>query len=387
MVTRPLLIYLIAGEPSGDAIGARLISAIRENYNGELEFAGIGGAAMEAVGFRSLFPIQELSVMGLVEVLPHIRNILHRISEISEDVADRRPDLIVTIDSPSFSTRVAKKIATLDIPKVHYVAPTVWAWRPWRVHKFKRYYDHLLAILPFEPPYFERVGLNCEFVGHPVLEYGADIADGSEFRTRYKLPDDMTVICLLPGSRRGEVTRHIGIFGETLQLLRDRGYRFKVVIPTLPQVSDLVREGIKGWQDAPIVIDNAKEKYPAMAASNASIAASGTVALELALARVPTVVGYRVNPITAFIVKCLIRVDFVNLLNLLAESEVVLECIQEKCTPNRLADELQDLLGAKGPDQIAKLQPLISQLGRGGEKPSVAAAKYLLQDVLNSKTD
>ena len=152
MVERPILIYLIAGEPSGDAIGARLIRALSEVDDRKIEFAGLGGVAMNSCGFHSLFPISELSVMGLLEVLPHARRIMRRIDEVANDISNRRPDIVITIDSPSFSIRVAKRIAELDVPKVHYVAPTVWAWRPWRVHKFKRYFHHLLTILPFEPP-------------------------------------------------------------------------------------------------------------------------------------------------------------------------------------------------------------------------------------------
>lgn len=382
MGTGTPLIYLIAGEPSGDAIGARLISALNELSGGAIEFTGLGGEAMKVAGFESLFPIQELSVMGFVEVLPHARRILRRINEVAEDVASKRPDLIVTIDSPSFSARVAKRIANLDIPKVHYVAPTVWAWREGRVHKFKRYYDHLMAILPFEPPYFEKVDLPCAFVGHPVLEYGADKGDGDSFRYRHNLPAAIPLICALPGSRRGEVGRHIDIFGKALEILGSKGQDYNVVIPTLSNLSEFVRKATAGWPVPPVILDRPDEKYDAMAASAVSVAASGTVALETAIARVPTVIAYKVNRITGFLLRRLIRVDFVNILNILADCEIVPEFLQEKCNAKNLAASLDSLMGENGDKQISELAPYIVQLRNGTEVPSMAAAKYLLSDVL-----
>jgi lipid-A-disaccharide synthase len=384
MVTRAPLIYLIAGEPSGDAIGARLISALNELSGDGVKFTGLGGEAMKAVGFESLFPIQELSVMGLVEILPHVRRILSRINEVAEDVAQKRPDLIVTIDAPSFSARVAKRIIHLDIPKVHYVAPTVWAWRAWRVHKFKRYYDHLMAILPFEPPFFEKVDLPCTFVGHPVLEYGADKGDGHSFRRRHNLSPVIPLICALPGSRRGEVERHIEIFGKTLKILGSKGQDYNVVIPTLPHLSRSIREATVDWPVAPIILDGPEEKYDALAASAVSVAASGTVALETAIARVPTVIAYKVNWITGFLVRRLVHVDFVNILNIFAGREIVPERLLGDCTPGNLAASLIDLIGEGGERQIAELAPYIAQLGNGAEIPSMAAAKYLFNGILKN---
>jgi lipid-A-disaccharide synthase len=382
MVTGAPLIYLIAGEPSGDAIGARLIFALNELSRGTVKFTGLGGETMKIGGFESLFPIQELSVMGLVEVLPHVRRILRRIDEVAEDIAQKRPDLIVTIDSPSFSARVAKRITHLDIPKVHYVAPTVWAWRAWRVHKFKRYYDHLMAILPFEPPYFEKVNLPCTFVGHPVLEYGADKGDGDSFRRRHNLSMAIPLICTLPGSRRGEVGRHIEIFGKALEIFGSKSRDYNIVIPTLSHLSKFIQEATADWLVAPIIIDGPEEKYDAMAASDVSIAASGTVALETAIARVPTVIAYKVNPITGFLVRHLAHVDFVNILNILASREIIPERLLGECTPGNLAISLAYLMGEGGKRQIVELAPYIAQLGNGAEVPSMVAAKFLFNGVL-----
>ena len=386
MVERPILIYLIAGEPSGDAIGAHLIRALSEVDDREIEFAGLGGAAMSSCGFHSLFPISELSVMGLLEVLPHARRIMRRIDEVANDISSRQPDIVITIDSPSFSIRVAKRIAKLDVPKVHYVAPTVWAWRPWRVHKFKRYYDHLLTILPFEPPYFEDVGLPAPFVGHPVLEYGGDHGNGPKFRKRHKVSEEQILVCLLPGSRRGEVMRHLGIFGDALEILNTGEKGCRSVIPTLPHVADLVRSQTETWGTRPIILETPEEKYDAMAASNIALTASGTVALETAIARLPTVVAYRVNAVTAFIIRRLIKVDFVNILNIMADRELVPECLQEKCTAERLHHELERLLDNGGQRQIRDLESFLRKLRAGDSGPSVAAARYLFERVLPEKT-
>jgi lipid-A-disaccharide synthase len=372
------LIYVIAGEPSGDAIGARLIAALKAETGGAVEIIGIGGSAMEETGFKSLFPIQELSVMGLLEVLPHAGRILRRIDEAAKDIRARAPEIIVTIDSPSFAIRVIKKLTDLRTPKIHFVAPTVWAWRPWRVHKFKKYYDLLLTVLPFEPPYFERVGLNAVFVGHPVMEYGVATANGLAFRQRHGIEEHQCTICLLPGSRRGEVERHLGIFGDALQLLADRRRAFTTVIPTLPSVVDFVRQRTANWSVPPIILVGPDEKYDAMRASDVALAASGTVSLELAIAEVPTVIAYRVNPLTAFIVRRLIKVDFVSILNILADREIMPERLQESCRAELLALDLERLIGPDGREQVNDLKPYIEQLRSEEGAPSQVAAKYIL---------
>lgn len=373
------LIYLIAGEPSGDAIGGRLMAALAAETGGRIRFAGVGGNHMEQEGLHSLFPITELSVMGLVEVLPHARRILSRMAEIAADVRTLSPDVVVSIDSPSFAVGVARRLSGTPVLRVHVVAPTVWAWRPWRVHKFKRCFDHLLAILPFEPPWFERVGLPCHFIGHPVVEYGADrVEDGTSFRIYNGIAAGERVICVLLGSRRGEVLRLASVFGEALHTLAGRIGPFRVVMPTVPAVADLVRQVTAGWPGQPIIIDDAKAKYPAMQASDVALAASGTVALELAIAGVPTVIAYRVAPMTAFIVRHLVKVRFANLINILLGREIVPERLQENCRPHLLASDLERLAGPAGALQIEALQPALDALGRGGEAPSVRAARLIL---------
>ena len=385
-MSRPISIFIVAGEPSGDVLGARMIAALRKLTDGKIEFHGVGGEMMRAQGLESLFPMEELSVMGIAEILPHLPRLLRRIRETAAAVDKVGPDALVTIDSPDFTRRVARRVADRSIPRVHYVAPTVWAWRPWRAKGFARDFTHLLALLPFEPPWFERAGLSCEFTGHPIIESGADQGDGAAFRLRHGIPPDAPVICVLPGSRRGEVSRLAGDFGAALTLLIARYPGLRPVVPTVQALAPIVRELTAGWPGSPIVLQGASEKYDAMAASNAALAASGTVALELALARVPTVIAYRVAPITHFMVRRLLSIDYGNLVNIIENREIVPELIQGDCRPDRLADTLERMLGPDGAAQVEAVQPALSQLGLDGEAPSRRAAQAVLDIIAAGRT-
>ncbi|MDH5410878.1 MAG: lipid-A-disaccharide synthase, partial [Alphaproteobacteria bacterium] len=323
---------------------------------------------------------------GIAEILPHLPRLLSRIRETAAAVDKVGPDALVTIDSPDFTRRVARRVADRSIPRVHYVAPTVWAWRPWRAKGFARDFTHLLALLPFEPPWFERAGLSCEFTGHPIIESGADQGDGAAFRLRHGIPPDAPVICVLPGSRRGEVSRLAGDFGAALTLLIARYPGLRPVVPTVQALAPIVRELTAGWPGSPIVLQGASEKYDAMAASNAALAASGTVALELALARVPTVIAYRVAPITHFMVRRLLSIDYGNLVNIIENREIVPELIQGDCRPDRLADTLERMLGPDGAAQVEAVQPALSQLGLDGEAPSRRAAQAVLDIIAAGRT-
>ena len=379
-------IFIIAGEPSGDVLGARLIAALRDLTGGNVEVCGVGGEMMREQGLESLFPMEELSVMGIAEILPHLPRLLSRIAETAAAVDKAAPDALVTIDSPDFTRRVVRRITDRDIPRIHYVAPTVWAWRPWRAQGFARDFTHLLALLPFEPPWFERAGLPCDFVGHPVIETGADKGDGAAFRARHGIAGDAPVICVLPGSRRGEIGRLSGDFGSALKLLAERYPGMRPVVPTIEAVAPIVRDIAAGWPGSPIVVQGAAEKYDAMAASNAALAASGTVALELALARVPTVIAYRVAPLTHFIVRRLLSVDYGNLINIIENREIVPELIQGDCRPDRLVVALERMLGPEGEAQVEAMQPALQQLGLGGEAPSQRAAQAVLDIIARSGT-
>jgi len=376
-------IFIIAGEPSGDVLGGRLMAALSQLTSGGVRFAGIGGETMQAQGLESLFPMEELSVMGLAEIVPHLPRLLRRIRETAAAVDEVAPRALLTIDSPDFTRRVARRVKDRSIPRIHYVAPTVWAWRPGRAKGFARDFSHLLALLPFEPPWFERAGLSCTFTGHPVVESGASSGDGARFRARYGISASVPALCVLPGSRQGEVVRLAADFGAALDLFRRRVPAMRVFVPTVPAVADLVERYATGWPGAPLVIRNEAERYDAMAASNAALAASGTVALELALAGVPAVIAYRVAPLTHFIVRRMLSVRYGNLVNIIEDREIVPELIQDDCRPERLAHELERLLGPAGPAQISAAQPALRQLGLGGEAPSRRAARVVL-DIIDA---
>ncbi len=375
------LIFLIAGEPSGDLLGARLMAALKAATGGRVRFAGVGGALMSAEGLRSLFPIGELSVMGLVEVLPHIRNIRRRFEQTVTAVEAARPDALVTIDSPAFTLRVSRRLKGRGYPLIHYVAPSVWAWKPWRARQIAGYLDHLIALLPFEPPYFEKYGLATTFVGHPAVE--AEVlppSEGAAFRRAQGIPADATLICVLPGSRRAEVARLAPDFSRALRLMTERRAGLHAVVPTVSGVEDLLRQVVQTWPVQVTVAVGCHAKYRAFAAADLALAASGTVAVELAVAGVPAVIAYRVNPLSAFLARRLIKVDYVSLPNLVVGEELQPELLQERCTGRSLASALERLLD----DPAARRQQLegctraARRLGLGGPAPSHRAAETIL---------
>lgn len=374
------LIFVVAGESSGDILGGRLMAALKELTGGEVRFEGIGGPRMEAEGLSSRFPMSELSIMGLAEILPHIPRLLRRIDETVATVQALRPAALVTIDSPGFSFRVAQKLKGQGIKLIHYGAPTVWAWKPGRARKIVRFLDHLLALLPFEPPYFHIVGLPCDFVGHPVVDSGADRGDGPKFRARLGLSPGQPLLCVLPGSRMGEVTRLLPIFRDTVGRLVSRFRDLQVVVPTVPHVAAAVRDGTLGWVAPVTVVETEADKFDAFAASQAALAASGTVALELAMAGTPNVIAYRLNPLTAWLGRKLIRVPFVSLVNILLGRPVVPELLQDDCRPETLSAAITQLLddGDARHRQQDAFREATLLLGRGGESPSRRAAEAVL---------
>jgi lipid-A-disaccharide synthase len=322
----------------------------------------------------------ELSLMGLAEILPHLPRLLRRIGETAAEVARLRPRVVVTIDTPEFSFRVARRIADLGIPRVHYVAPQVWAWRAGRARKLAGSVDRLMALLPFEPPYFEDAGLPCDFVGHPVIESGADRGDGAGFRTRHGIAPEATVVSVLPGSRHNEVRRLLPVFEAAVGLLARERPGLVVAVATVEAVREEVTAAIRAWPRPGIVVTDAAEKFDAFAASRAAIAKSGTVTLELALAGVPMVVCYKVSAVTAFIARRLVKVDHVGLVNLLAGRAVSPELIQEACTPAGIAEKIAPLLdeGTPRAAQLAGFEAVVEQLGGRSPTPSERAAEVVL---------
>jgi len=365
------LVYLVAGEASGDILGARLIQALRRQRP-DLAFAGVGGPRMAEAGMPSLFPHGELALMGLLEVLPKLRQVARRLDQTVADIAARRPGVVVTIDSPGFGLRVLRRIAPLGIRRVQYVAPQVWAWRQGRVRRYPGLWDRLLCLLPFEPAFFARHNLPASFVGHPVLESGADAGDAARFRARHGLDEAAQVVIVMPGSRPGEVQRLLPRFADAIARLSG----VTPVVPVAPGVAETVRS--YPWPVRPILVEGEAEKHDAFAAASAALAKSGTSSLELAVADVPHLIAYRANPITIALVRTMASVKHASLVNILAGREVVPELIQEACTPDRMADGLMRLLADGGAVQRAAFAEIRARLRPPHGAPSEAAAAEVL---------
>ena len=373
------LVYLLAGEHSGDVLGARLMAALKAARPG-LDFAGIGGPRMAAEGLHSLYPMQELAVMGLLEVLPRLALLRRLMAATVADIAARRPDVLVTIDSPGFTLRLLRRLRGSGIRRVHYVAPQVWAWRESRVRHFPGLWDRLLCLLPFEVAFFAGHGLPASFVGHPVLESGADAGDAARFRARHGLAADAPVLVLMPGSRRSEAGRLLPVYGATVALLARRFPALVPVMPTAAAVAGHVAAATASWQKRPMIVTDIAEKHDAYAAAAAALTKSGTSTLELALAGVPMAVTYRVNPLTAAIARRLIRVPHVAMVNLLAGRAVVPELLQQDCRPDRLAATVAALIEDRdaAAAQRAAFREVIARLAPPHGTPSAAAAEEVL---------
>jgi len=376
----PLHIFIIAGEPSGDALGGRLMAALNSTASPEIRYSGVGGPRMEAQGLESLFDYRQLAVMGLVEVLPQVPRLLRRIRDVATAIETLRPDAIITIDAPSFAFAVLRRLKSHDQPRIHYVAPQVWAWRPKRVNKLRKYVDHILALFPFEPAYFDAAGMPCTFVSHPVLEDVATPEAGRAFRARHNIAEDALVLCALPGSRRNEVRKLKPVIMDTITRLAARHAGLHVVIPTVSTVLEDVRTIAS--RDVPItILEDAAEKSAAMAASNVAVSASGTATLELACARVPTVVIYKVALITGWLGRYLVNVKYASIVNIMASREVLPEFLQEYCKPKKIVAALNDMIENKDRRQeiIDAEIAVVQQLANGGQSPSERAAEAALR--------
>ncbi len=378
---KPLIVYIIAGEASGDLLGSHLMRSLKAQSSRPIRFYGIGGDKMIAEGMESLFPYHELSMMGFVEILPYAFNLMARISLTVEDVKNHAPDVVITIDSPGFCFRVAKKLREQKLRSkfVHYVAPTVWAYKPERAEKCAALFDHMLVLLPFEPPYFTSKGLPCTFVGHPVVAE-TTAGNGSIFREKYNLPEDALLICLLPGSRKGEVDRHMPVFGRAVTMLGQKHPALSIVVAVPRHVLPFVANYFEGCPFRTVITADEQDKKNAIAASNLAIVKSGTVALEVAMSGTPMVVAYRVHPVSAWMMRRMSKIPFVNLINILLKKGVIPELLQENCTPLMLATaggqillypSLRDQQKAAARSALAQLTPAIP--------PSENAAKAILK--------
>lgn len=378
-----LTVYLVAGEPSGDLLASRLMRALKKKTGGDVRFYGVGGETMAQEGLTSLFDSSELAVMGLMEVIPSIPRILKRISQTVQDIVDKKPDVVVTVDSWSFSARVNKalKARKTGIPQFHYVAPQVWAWKKKRAKTCGRYIDELFALLPYEPPYFEPHGLKTDFVGHPVVEGGASKGDGAAFRKEYGIAADAPLLCVLPGSRRSETKYLLPVFQETVSRLKRKYPALRVVVPTVVTVAEKVKKAVASWDVPVTVVTGEKARYDAFAAANAALAASGTVALELAMARVPYCIAYKMNPISSFLAPLVVKGKYVNLVNILADKLIVKEFLLKNCRADWLANEVDLLLSDETyrQTQISQASQVLNLLGAGqAETPSDKVADILL---------
>jgi len=386
-MTAPL-IYIIAGEPSGDLLGARLMKALKEKTDGNIRFCGIGGPNMTAQGLNSLFDMSELSVMGLAEILPHIPKLLERIKQTVADVQAQQPDCLITIDAPGFTFRVAKKLKGKGIPLIHYVAPSVWAWKPKRAKKIAQFLDHLMVLLPFEPPYFEKENLPTTFVGHSVIESGLKDIDAAEFRQRHGIPQDVPLLCMLPGSRLSETSQMLPVYQEAISQLKSRFPSLRIVLPTVPNVAQSVKETVAQWGLPILVVEGEDEKFGAFNAADVALAASGTVSLELALAKTPSVITYRLKKLTHFVAKRLIKVKYASIVNLLHNQYVMPELLQNDCTPDNIVREVETILTQQSnqPTQRKKLEEAMHLLGQGEtQKPSERAADCVLSLIKKEK--
>lgn len=376
-------IALIAGETSGDQLGGWLMQALKAK-DPRVSFIGLGGMNMQAQGLESLFNIREISLMGFAEIVPHIVNVKRRIKQTVAFLEREKPDVIVTIDSPGFATRVVRQLRQRQKihPKfVHYVAPTVWAYKPERAKKFARLYDLMLCLLPFEPPYFEAEKLPTEFVGHEVAWWWKSRGDGDAFRVKHHIAKDTPILAVFPGSRNGEIKRLWPIFRAAIEQLHVVIPEMKVVIQVQPSLMERMQAETKGCASNPLIIPNTEDKKDLFAASTAAIAKSGTIGLECVLAGLPSIVAYRASGLSAYLIRRMIKVRFVNLGNILVDSLIVPELIQENCTPGNIVKEILPLLN--DPEartaQVVGLTDIAHKLAIDDpESPSEKAADVIL---------
>ena len=382
---KPLTLMLVCGEPSGDQLGGQLMASLKALTNGTIRITGVGGEAMAAQGLQSLYPLDATAVMGLREVVPKIPQILARVRQAADFAVETRPDAVVLIDSPDFTHRIARRLKKIAprIVTVNYVAPQVWASRAYRARAMARYFDMVLALLPFEAPFFEKYGLRSVFVGHPAIERAMRMTGGAAFRARHGIAPDAPLLAVLPGSRTNEIRFVFPVFREAVALLARRIPGLVTILPTVPHVAAKVKAGAGDWPAPLHVVEGEDEKFAAFDAADAALAASGTVTTELALSRTPMVVAYKVGWLTATLMRPLIHVKFATLVNLLLDREAVPEFIQERCKPGALADAVFPLLTDKAAAvrQVADLDEAMHRLGQGGEHPSLRAARAILDFV------
>ena len=387
-------IFIIAGEDSGDKLGSAIIDSLREAFDGSINFVGIGGNGMMNRGLDSIFPMSDLSVMGLVEIALQYPNLKNRLNQTIQSILDEKPDILLTIDAPEFCFRVAKKIklSNKNIPIAHYVAPSVWAWRPNRAKKISEFVDHILALFPFEPRYFRDVGIKCDFVGHPIVtESLADEESIAEFKNEYSLADEPIILCL-PGSRKSEIDRLMPVFGETLEKFSNILPSARFVLPSTPNIYEYSKKYLGSMPKDIIFLSPEKigiDKYlkfkkASFKISSLALAASGTVSLELAANNTPMVIGYDMGFLSRQIIGLMLKTETVNLVNLITGNRNIPECLGANFKSENLFLEMVRVY-SNNQNQIKDFRTTMDLLGQNNEPPNVRAANSLLKFCRNFK--
>ena len=387
-------IFIIAGEDSGDKLGSAIIDSLREAFDGSINFVGIGGNGMMNRGLDSIFPMSDLSVMGLVEIALKYPNLKNRLNQTIQSILDEKPDILLTIDAPEFCFRVAKKIklSNKNIPIAHYVAPSVWAWRPNRAKKISEFVDHILALFPFEPRYFRDVGIKCDFVGHPIVtESLADEESIAEFKNEYSLADEPIILCL-PGSRKSEIDRLMPVFGETLEKFSNILPSARFVLPSTPNIYEYSKKYLGSMPKDVIFLSPEKigiDKYlkfkkASFKISSLALAASGTVSLELAANNTPMVIGYDMGFLSRQIIGLMLKTETVNLVNLITGNRNIPECLGANFKSENLFLEMVRVY-SNNQNQIKDFRTTMDLLGQNNEPPNDRAANSLLKFCRNFK--
>ena len=377
-------IFLLADEPAGDAIGARLIRALRDLGPDGLELAGVGGPRMASCGVPGLFPMQEPSWLACSRMLPPAPRLWRRLRHAANEVDRRRPDLVVTIDSPEFALSLQRRLAGRPLVRVHYGAPQAWAWGQARAARLARNLDHLLAVLPFEPALFRRYGVPCSFVGHPMVEEVEARGDGARFRRRYQLPAEAPLLCLLPGTAPGEIMQHLPVLERAVARIWRQVSQLRLVLPTHARTAPLVKRRVARWQLPALVLEDRAEHFDAYAASWLAIAAAGDVSLEVALAGLPAITIHRTGALTAWLARRLTRVPHVNMVNLILGRPAIPELLQEDCRPDRIAAAAVRLIGdeALRREQEQALAEAVDRLRGSDERPPSQRAAARIVELL-----
>jgi lipid-A-disaccharide synthase len=383
--------FIVAGEPSGDVLGAKLIKEIKSELaikNQKCSFIGVGGKMMIDQGLESIFDISELSLMGFLEIIPSLFRLIYLINKTAKRIIAEEPVCLITIDSPDFNFRVVKKMLKLapdfKIKKIHLIAPSVWAYRAKRAQKIAKIYDLLLAILPFEPPYFEKYNLRTVFIGHPIIENAPDFskktASNIAFRKKYNLQESDLLLLVTPGSRIGEIKRIFPVFIEAINLLNKQIPNLKIIIPIIDKTASIIKEMAAGIKVDFIAVGG-EEKESAFFSANYALAKSGTNTLEISLFQIPMIIGYKVNILTYFLLKLMIKIKFANLINLILSKELIPELLQYDCEPKKIADKLILLITKADlkKQQIDESQEVLKLLGLNSDlSPSKKAAREIL---------